>query len=177
MNLNQIAWPIFRLGEHQPQQTDGLVYYSKEYVDKDSQESKIGLRIIDDKNLPGANLGRRRLQLKASGESLFPISRAVYFIADLVKLAKPTTWFIDSHGMVFNYKKTTRAKLTFHKIKQVLPGTQTGAVVELEGVSQRFKCIYRPSESQQWAGVLHWNLGLLLYGFYESEPKTSWRNV
>ena len=41
MNLSEITWPVFRLGEHKPTCENGLVYYSKEYIDKDSGETKI----------------------------------------------------------------------------------------------------------------------------------------
>ena len=176
MNLSEIAWPVFRLGEHQPTCEGGLVFYSKEYVDKETGESRVGLRIVDDTSIPGKTLGIRRLTLKASGR-MFPIKTAVYFIADLIKLAKQTTWFIDNTGKVFQYKKTTRAKLTFHKITKVLPLEGMGAIVELQGLHQRFKCMYAPKPEQIYAGVLRWGLGYVLYGFYNEQLKPSHRLV
>ena len=178
MNLSEIAWPVYRLGEHKPTCEGGLVYYSKEYVDKDSGESRVGLRIVDDISIPGDTLGMRRLKLKfSSSQNIFTIKTAVYFIADLIKLAKQTTWFIDNTGRVFQYKKTTRAKLTCHKITKVLPLDGMGAIVELQGLHQRFKCMYAPKPEQYYAGVLRWGLGYVLYGFYVEPFKPTHRAV
>lgn len=168
---------MYRLGEHKPLVEDGITFYSKEYVDNNTEVSRLGLRIVDDKSLDGATLGLRRLALRVDEENVFPIRTAIYFLADLIKLAKATTWFIDNHGRVFQYKKSTRAKLTSHKIKNILPGTGMGCVVELEGIPQRFKAMYRPLPDQNYAGVLRWGLGYLLYGFYSTQFKPSYRSV
>ena len=103
IELTAIVWPVFRLGEHKPTVEDGVVFYSKEYVDKDSTDSFIGFRLVDDKTVDAPTLGLRRLQLKykLDQSKLFPITRAIYFLVDLIKLAKPTTWFIDNHGNLF----------------------------------------------------------------------------
>jgi hypothetical protein len=133
--------------------------------------------MVDDKNLPQATLGLRRLVMKSDSVELFPIRTAIYFLADLVKLAKSTTWFIDSAGRVFQYEKNTRAKLTTKKIKQVLPADGLGCVVELVGISSRFKSIRRPSEHQGYARVLKLGMGFIFYGFCEEVKPDSWRMV
>jgi hypothetical protein len=133
-------------------------------------------RLVDDKNVNKPTLGLRRLALKGRA-SLFPIKTAIYFLADLIKLAKATTWFIDSTGQVFQHRKTTRAKLVTKRISQVLPAQALGCVLEIEGLSQRFKSMQRPTELQQWAGLLKINNGYVLYGFYEHPIKDTWRLV
>lgn len=172
MNLSEIHWPVFRLGEHRPVEDSGVTFYSKEYEDLESGARSIGFRVVDDKDIAGDTLGARRLQLKASGVRLFHIKRAVYFLADLIKLAKSTTWFIDSSGKTFQYRKSASAKLTCHKVRKILPLPGMGVSVELEGIGSRFKSMYRPSPDQIYAGILHWGIGHILYGFY-SEPFTS----
>ena len=167
---------MFRLGEREPQQESGLVYYYTHYVDELNSETAT-IRVVDDKNLPQANLGLRRLHLKHLGEPLFPIRTAIYFLADLVKLAKSTTWFVDSSGRVFHYEKSTRAKLTTKRIKQVLPADGIGCVFELVGVSNRFKAMQRPSETQLYARVLQLGMGYIFYGFCETHKPDSWRMV
>jgi hypothetical protein len=52
-----------------------------------------------------------------------------------------------------------------------------GAVIEVEGLVQRFKCMYRPRPEQHYVGILKWGLGYLLYGFYEEKLKESYRLV
>jgi hypothetical protein len=175
MNLLEISWPVFRLGEHKPTQENNLIYYSKEYVDKESLVTKVGLRIVDDKLLPGATLGLRRLAVVDA--KLFPIRQAIYFLGDLIKIAKQTTWFIDNVGKIFQYKKTSRAKLAAHKITKVLPLDGMGAIIEVQGLPQRFKCMFAPKPEQYYAGILRWGLGYILYGFYNEAFKSTYRLV
>lgn len=175
MNLLEINWPVFRLGEHKPIQDGELIYYSKEYVDKQSLETKVGLRLIDDKSVQGSTLGIRRLNI--TGVKLFPIRQAIYFLGDLIKIAKQTTWFIDNSGKIFQYRKTSRAKLTAHKIKKVLPLEGMGAIIEVVGLPQRFKCMYSPKPEQYYAGILQWGLSYVLYGFYTDAFKQTYRAV
>ena len=175
MNLLEISWPVFRLGEHKPTQENNLIYYSKEYVDKESLVTKVGLRIVDDKLLPGATLGLRRLAVVDA--KLFPIRQAIYFLGDLIKIAKQTTWFIDNVGKIFQYKKTSRAKLAAHKITKVLPLDGMGAIIEVQGLPQRFKCMFAPKPEQYYAGILRWGLGYILYGFYNEPFKSTYRLV
>lgn len=165
---------MFRLGEHKPSQHEGLVFYHTHYVDHDNIEN-VNIRIVDDANLSGKTLGLRRLQLQ--DEKLFPIRTAIYFLADLVKLAKSTTWFIDSSGRVFHYEKNTRAKLQTRAIKQILPASGLGCVVELVGISSRFKSLQRPGEHQHYARVLKLGMGFIFYGFCETVKPDSWRMV
>lgn len=178
MDLLNISWPVFRLGEHKPHCSDGVVFYSKEYADLETGELSQGLRVVDDRAVQGATLGLRRLRLKLDeGVKLFPIRIALYYLQDLIKVAKQTTWFIDSHGEVFQYRKSTRAKLTFHKIKKVLPLEGMGCIIEVQGIPQRFKCMFHPKPEQTYAGVLRWGLGYLIYGFYYEQLKPSYRKV
>lgn len=174
--MSEIVWPVFRLGENQPTERDGLVFYYTHYVDEMNVETAT-IRVVDDKNLPQANLGLRRLALKAAGEPLFPIRTAIYFLADLVKLAKATTWFVDSSGRIFHYEKTTRAKLTTKRIKQVLPAAGLGCVFELAGIPHRFKAMRRPEEHELYARVLKLGMSFIFYGFCEEHKPDSWRMI
>lgn len=176
IQLQDLVWPVFRLGEKQPQVQDLVVFYSTEYTDLDTDSAAHTLRIVDDRSIPKPSLGQRRLQLKNSAK-LFPIGTAVYFLADLIKLAKPTTWFIDSQGRVFQHKKSTRAKLASYKIKKVLPVQGVGCVLELDGISTRFKSIHRPQAEETYAAVISWNKVQLLYGYLTHPIKTTWRLV
>lgn len=175
--LTKIVWPVFKLGEKQPILKDGLLFYFTEYIDE-SNISSGNLRIVDDRNLSQQTLGLRRLVLKTSQDTkLFPIRTAIYALADLIKLAKSTTWFIDSSGRIFQYEKNTRAKLTTKKIKNVLPASGLGCVIELEGVSHRFKAMIRPRDEQSYARVLQLGMAYILYGFCDEHKADSWRMI
>ena len=168
---------MYKLGDKQPTIDGGLVYYHTEYL-SETNESSLTLRIVDDKSLPQPTLGLRRLMLSLDKTvSLFPIRTAIYLLADLIKLAKATAWFVDDTGRVFQYKKQTRAKLTTHKIKQVLPATGLGCVLELENISHRFKSLHHPSDYQQWAVLLTLDKAHIFYGLSETPLTPSWRLV
>lgn len=174
--MSEIAWPVFRLADKKPAQQSELVFYHTHYVDNNNLES-VALRVVDDRSYPQKTLGLRRLALKLEGTNLFPIRTAIYFLADLIKLGKSTTWFIDSSGKVFQYEKNTRAKLTTKRIKNVLPAEGLGCVFELEGIPSRFKAMRRPSEDEQYAQVLRLGMGFIFYGFCETVKPDSWRMV
>lgn len=174
IELKDIVWPVFRLGEREPMQMQGLVFYHKEYLDPENVIYNTNYRIVDDRNIAQSSLGLRRLQIK---ENLFPIGTAVYFLQDVIKLAKSTTWFIDSQGKVFQHKKIRRAKLTTHRIKQVLPAQGIGCVLELVGLPERFKSLQVPKEFEVYAGVLSYKGKNLLYGYYDEPIKNTWRKV
>jgi len=175
--LREIVWPVYKLGDKQPIVDGGLVYYYTEYV-SETNSASLTLRIVDDKTMPQTTLGRRRLQLSLDPQvSLFPIRTAIYLLADLIKLAKASAWFIDDNGRVFQYKKQTRAKLTTHKIKQVLPASGLGCVLELEGISHRFKSLHHPSDYQQYAVLLTLDKAHIFYGLSETLLPPSWRLI
>lgn len=177
MRLAEIAWPVFRLGEKKPEQDSGITYYHTEYVDEEVGK-RVNIRVVDDRNLEGSTLGKRRLVLmQQPNTKMFPIHASIYFLADLLKLAKATTWFIDSSGRVFQYKKAARAKLVTKKIKQILPAQGLGCVLEVEGIATRFKCLQRPREYQHYAVLLLNGMGYTLYGLSETPRATSWRMV
>jgi hypothetical protein len=153
------------------------VFFHTEYLDENNEPS-LTLKIVDDTSLPQKTLGLRRLALQKDPEvKLHKISTAIYFLADLIKLAKGTTWFIDNSGRVFQWKKYTRAKLTTKKIKQVLPADGIGCVLEVEGLSQRFKSLQRPQDFHQYAVFLVINKMYFLYGLSDIARKDSWRLV
>lgn len=153
------------------------MFFHTEYLDENNEPS-LTLKIVDDTSLPQKTLGLRRLALQKDPEvKLHKISTAIYFLADLIKLAKGTTWFIDNSGRVFQWKKYTRAKLTTKKIKQVLPADGIGCVLEVEGLSQRFKSLQRPQDFHQYAVFLVINKMYFLYGLSDIARKDSWRLV
>ena len=176
MHLREIVWPVYRLSEKPPKQKDGITFFATEYVGENGEPSYV-LKVVDDLSAPGKTLGLRRLSLKLSEQvKLHNISLAIYFLADLIKLAKTTTWFIDSTGKVFQYKKSNRAKLETKKIRQVLPAQGLGCVIEVEGLSQRFKCLIRP-KTEEYAVVLQIDKSYLLYGFSDTARPNSWRLI
>ena len=155
---------------------DGVVLYLRQYKNEDGQLIQ-KVRIIDDTTLPQESLALRRLELMKSKVKLKPLGMAVFFLGDLVKLAHRQLWFIDSAGSVFQYKKTQTAKLVFKKIKTMHTIASGGAVIEVEDISSRFKCLYAPIAGEQYAGILVSGRSYILYGLYLEKPKDTWRMI
>lgn len=178
IELKDLSFPVFKLLDRPPTVKDGLVFYYSENKDLDSAQTFIRYRLIDDKNLPFATLGQRRLQLKLDKDAqIFPINKAIYFLGDLLKIAKTNTWFIDSEGQLFTHKKSNHATLTFRKIVKILPTKGMGAIVEVEGIPSRFKTIFRPRDGEEYAGILVYKNTFIFYGFYKDKLKDSWRKI
>lgn len=162
-----IAFPVFRVGVTEPQHDSGISFF---LVGKDTTEStaEYNLLIIDDKNCEGADLATRRLKLKTQGVALYALNKAIFFIGDLIKLAKSATWFIDSKGQFFQYKKSRRVPLVFRRITRVTRMPSGGALIEVEGFSHRFKTLFAPTAEQTHAGILLLDKTVILYGLYDA---------
>ena len=178
-HLSDIVFPIFKIGTHKPIVENGLVFYyqERETLVGDDLVKSNRYKLVDDRNLSGDTLARRRLQLAADNVPLAKLSNALYFLGDFIKLADPKLWFIDSKGKVFNYKRSTRAKLKFYKIAQLIPIKTGGVIVEAEGILQRFKALYAPSNNEAYVGILHFGMGTILYGFYSEKHDETWRLI
>ena len=175
MHLRELAYPVFRLGTNKPSIDDGVLYYM--YTKDEDDGTRYELKIVDDPKLQQPTLALRRLHLKNIGVPLSKIHHAIFFLGDLIKLATPTMWFIDSNGRMFNYNKTNRADLKFHKITKLLPIKSGGVIVEVEGTNTRFKALYAPSDEMKYVGILHLGMTLVLYGFYAEKHEDTWRKV
>ena len=174
--MKELAYPIFKLGLNKPETIDGVTFYLYQYV-SDDQEQTSKLKIVDDQNIEKDTLSLRRLKLKADNVDLFKISKAIYFLGDLIKLSTPHTWFIDSKGLIFKYIKTTKAELSFHKITQIIPIKTGGAIIEVENINTRFKALYTPESANRYAGILKYGKSLILYGFYSQAHSNTWRRI
>lgn len=176
MNLQEISYPVFKLRDEKPSEYNNVIFYSYVNIDEEGNES-YAVRIVDDRNLDNPKLSMRRLLLKHRGEKLFRLSKAVFFLGDLIKLAKKGQWFIDSTGKIFEYTKTTYCKLSYHKITKVIRTDTGGAIIEVEGIATRFKSLFYPEQDKLYAGILHFGMSLILYGYYDKKYKDSRRMV
>ena len=175
INLADLSWPVFRVGETEPIVTKGVTYFLT--VTQDDEETNIYTEhIVDDKSLPGPTLSARRMYLLGTTRKLYALKRALFFISDLLKTAKSSTWFIDSSGLLFNYRKTQSVPLEFKKIKSITSVSVGGSIIEIHGILQRFKVMFSPTEDEKYAGVLNMGYGqYLLYGLYKELHSTTRR--
>lgn len=167
LNFSNIAFPVYRVGVKEPQHDNGVSFF---LLGTDTTEStaEYKLLVLDDKSVPGADLATRRLELRRRGAELYALNMAVFFIGDLVKLAKTKTWFVDSTGQFFQYKKSRRVPLIFRRITRVTRIQTGGGIIEVEGFSQRFKTLFAPTAEQTHAGILLIDKTVVLYGLYDA---------
>ena len=171
MKLQEICWPVYKLGNTRPLTEDGVVFYH--------HDSKTGpvIEIVDDTSIKGPSLAVRRMKLGLGGNvKLYKIKFALFYIADLIKLAKPNVWFIDSTGKVFQYTKSKFVPLVFKKVTNVIRDVSC-YLIEVEGGQARYKVLYPPTSSQKYAGLLVLGKGYILYGFYEEAHDTTYRKI
>jgi hypothetical protein len=176
MKLNEISFPVYRLGKRKPIMEEGVSFYLSM---KELDDGKIVYfpSVIDDLKIPGGSLGIRRMKLLNSGEKLFRLKYAAFFISDMLKLSNGATWFIDTNGKIFEYKKTKRVPLIFRKIVNVERIRTGGAIIQVEGISTRFKSLYSPKIEHRYAGLLQVSGGYLLYGFYDTLYDKTTRSI
>lgn len=174
--FSRIQFPIYHLGDEKPiQDGDKLYYqYSVHSVEGDNQDK---IQVLDDKSVPGLSLAMRRLQLKNNGVALAKLKYAIFFIGDMLKMCKGTTWFIDSEGTVFEYRKTKKVPLVFRPIVQILPIKTGGAIIEVQGVGTRFKTLHAPKGTEKFAGILLVGTAYILYGIYDEKLEDTTRMV
>lgn len=172
MKLTDIVFPVYLLGNTRPVEEESLVYYEKVL-----ENGKPLYLVVDDRSIESKNLGIRRLKLKERGLKLHALKLAVFFISDFIKLAKGTTWFIDSIGKVFNYRKTKLVPLIFKKVTKVIPMKHGGSIVEVEGSPVRYKTLFLPRIECRYAGLLKLGNSYILYGLYENKLKDTKRKI
>lgn len=170
MKLSEIVWPVYSLGSNCPSREGSLLYFSRK------EKDGISLKVVDDAGVPGDSLSARRIYLMAEGVKLYRIKYALFYLADLVKLAKPTTWFIDASGKLFQYKKVSTAKLVFKKITNIIRGIGH-TIIEVEGCSNRFSCLYPPTLEEKYAGLLIVQGSYIFYGFFKEKHKSTYRKI
>jgi hypothetical protein len=176
MNLAEISFPVFRLAS-KPEQHEGLMYYYTETFNKDTAQFTRKVRILDDKAIPHNTLSRRRLVLSEDEVALYPLRKGIFGLGDLIRLSKSNTWWIDSNGKIFQYKKSKYVPLQCRRIKQIIPSKTIGSIIEVEGIGQRFRTIFRVSDKDKYAILLKIGASYVFYGTSETEIKNAVRKI
>ena len=87
MTLDDIKFPIYVIGTEEVETVDNVVFADG--------------RVVDDKNMSGKTIGKRRLETDLP--NLYPLR---YMIESKVGLVKHRGYiYIDSGGKLFSYKK------------------------------------------------------------------------
>jgi hypothetical protein len=166
MKLVDVTFPVYYLGKRKPIVEDNVTFY----LNKTEIDGKVVYfpYIIDDKNIAGSTLATRRLKILSDGSGkLQKLKYCAFFLGDMLKLTKGATWFVDSYGKIFEYKKSIRVPLVFKKIKHISPIRTGGALIEVESIPNKFKTLFTPQIEHKVAGLLRISGGYVLYGLYD----------
>jgi len=157
--IKKIQFPVFILPSSNWVLIDGLLL--------------IDNQVVDDRNMPGASLGIRRLQTHFT--ELVPLRHSIDSLIGILK--QTTKYFIDSKGTPFIYQKTMNSSLKYYKIRKV-ELKEKASVLWLKDVNFPFTIPRPPPRELTWAGVLHiGGLPWLLYEYSEEKLKDTRRKV
>ena len=164
LNLFDIVFPVYSLPK----------VYEKiwEKYNVTYMETIYGTYVLDNKNMDGDTVGKRRLQINNS--QLYRPRHVYYNIPQF--LHSKTNVFMDSLGRVFKYKKTKMVPLKYHKIKSIHRLNSGECELELDiNFSVKVNC--RLAYSVQYVAVLHTKWGYILYSFSEFEKPNTRRKI
>jgi hypothetical protein len=156
---NQIKFPVYPLGSSNWDSSDGLVF--------------IDNLIVDDLNMTGDTLGKRRLQTPHKG--LYQLKRSIETFVGVLK--QKTNCFIDTNGILFLYEKTRYVQLRYIKIEKIVK-KNTSSLLFLQNCRIPFTIPRPPAEEIKYAGVLFFNeFPWMLYDYAETKLKDTKRKI
>ena len=130
-------------------------------------------QVLDDKNMSGETLGKRRLQTPM--KSLYPLR---YMINDEIELIKHQgKFFIDSKGEFIIYEKTEKVQLRYHKILKV-ERLRGRSIIKVKDIPFPFDVLRPTSSEEKWAGVLYRKgIPWKLYETVKERKNNTWRKI
>ena len=158
-NKEELRFPCFVIHSDNVELLDGILWLDDQ--------------VLDDKNMSGETLGKRRIQSPMN--SIYPLR---YMIEDITGLMRHRgKHFVDNNGRVFTYEKTETVKLHYHKIRKKEKKT-TATVIWLKDCPFPFAEKSPPREELTWAGVLYKDgVPIAIYDFTEEKQKSTWRKI
>ena len=159
MDYSRINFPVFSVHTDNVEFIDGILW--------------IDNQVLDDKNMSGNTLGKRRLQ--SPMKSLYPLK---YMLEDEVEMIKHSgKYYIDSNGYFIEKHKTIRVPLKYHKILRV-EKKNIVSMLWIKDCPFPFPLKRPLPENASWAGVLYKSgVPWLLYDLAEEELKETWRKI
>lgn len=123
--------------------------------------------ILDDKGVPGTNLGQRRLYLKhIQGERLMRIRKHLKSFPEMIK--SKYRFFIDYNGKVLHYTRTKVLPLRYYKILDFKRFDNGEVLLSVKGLHCKISTIYEPNYSH--VGLLHIGVGGYIFYDYSDDP-------
>lgn len=135
-------------------------------------ETASGVYVLDNKNIQGDTLGKRRLRINNS--KLYIPRGVVHSIGQLIRSKYKT--YIDNTGEVFKYIKHTTVPLKYHKVDRIIE-TEHGCVLHFKDIHNPIILSCRNAHGIEYVGLLHTNIGYILYEYSETIKANTWRKI
>lgn len=130
-------------------------------------------KVLDDRNMPGATLGVRRIQCGRT--DLQKLNKA--YPDFLSMISSKHRIFIDSNGKPFTYLRSVNSPLIHHEVKS-LEYKGNESIIRLRSIVYPFTIPRPPYGDARWARVLYLRgFPWLVYDFTREKGKDSYRRV
>lgn len=174
MNIKNIRWPIYAIGSNHITYEDMNVTY----VEHSGIKS-----ILDNKNLAGDTIGKRRLRIDK--ERLYHTKRTLFMFAELIEYTRTKTLddrkFVDSNGIIFNYTKKDNKKLIWRKVKSV-ESFNNYVILKVTGLVDSFELPLNywkqfKKEEEIYLGLINFDKYYSIYDIDIEVRKDTWRKI
>lgn len=174
MNISKIRWPIFAIGTDH----DTFEEMNVTYVNHSGMVS-----ILDNKNLSGDTLGKRRLRV--SSDRLYKLKRTLFMFSELIEYTRTKLIsdrkFVDSNGIVFNYLKKYNKKLIWREIRSV-ETFDSYVILKVNGLTESFELPNNywnkfKNEEKVYLGLLYLGKYYSIYDIDIVLRKDTWRKL
>lgn len=136
-------------------------------------ETPYGISILDNKNMDGNTVGKRRIKINNS--RLYRPRKVYYNISQMIH-SKDST-FMDTHGKVFKYKKTEMVPLKYHKVGSITRAQDGECVLEVPKINFSYKTTCRNAYTIEYVGLLHTKFGYIVYDFTDIKKPDTRRKI
>jgi len=166
MFLNkEMRWPLYEIGVHRKiWEEDNIIYietlFNKTYT-------------IDNKNLYGDTLGKRRIRLNK--EDRYKLKKICYTLYEVFN-AKGKT-FIDSNGIFYTFKKKKRASLVYRQVELITTRADGSLLCKCVGIFRPITVPFLPRHMPKYLGLLVVERDYYLYDLSDSKKKDTWRLI
>lgn len=156
-----MVYPVFKI----PTYVQKVFLRGDLVVSFDGKEEKV----LDDRSIQKETLGERRL-LMLGVHNLVTLSEALYELKDVILTSKKQTryaTYIDSSGIVFDYRKTDWAIIKSYRIEKctTAPTTKIQQILKLRGVHCPIVSKHPPSVTNGYASLLNYSNGYIFMGY------------
>ena len=162
MKIKDIRWPIYGIGQHLSLKETNKVLYLEIHHDE--------FLIVDNKNLFGDTLGKRRLRI--APEDIYVLRKIHYSMFDVFN--SKYNYFIDSNGIVVNFQKKHRRNLTYRKVNNISVFDNV-LLCKCDGIFKPIEVPFIPKIMPKYLGLLIIDGDYHLYELSQKEKKDSWR--